>query len=279
MSEFYHYFPTYNGNIYFVNHHLSHASSAFFPSNFNDSAILTIDGVGEDNCTTVGHGNNNKIDILKEQKYPNSMGLVYSAFTSFLGFKVLSGEYKLMGLAPYGEPKYYNKIKDNLLEISNDGVIKINPYYFDFNSNSKMFSSKFYDLFKINPIKENETFSITHMNIASSIQKITEEFVVKNAEYALKLTNSKNLCMSGGVALNCVANQKLLNKINSNNIWIQPAAGDAGNSLGAAFSTYYKKYKRKRIINKNNDKDFQKYSLLGNEYSNIEIEILLTSIT
>ncbi len=270
LEEFYSYFPNFNGDVYFVNHHLSHASAAFFPSNFEDSAILTIDGVGEDNCTTIGHGLNNQIKILEEQKYPNSIGLVYSTFTSFLGFKVLSGEYKLMGLAPYGEPKFYKLIKENLLEISENGEININLDYFDFNSNKKMYTHKLSELLKIKPVKENDQITVDHMNIASSIQKVTDEFVLKNAKYSLKITESKNLCMSGGVALNCVANQKILNKINIKNIWIQPASGDAGNSLGAAFFAYYKKYQQRRIVNKN--KDFQKFSLLGNEYTNDQIE-------
>ena len=171
LHDFNLYFKEYKKKIFFLNHHISHAASAFYPSNFNNAAILTIDGVGEKQCTTVGVGNENKVTILKSQEYPNSIGLLYSTFTNFLGFKVLSGEYKMMGLAPYGEPKYYNLIRDNLASISDQGILKINHNYFNFNTQQKMFNTKFEDLFKIKFRKEEDKIEKIHMDIAASIQK------------------------------------------------------------------------------------------------------------
>tara|TARA_Y100000590_G_C15748081_1_gene1023044 strand:+ start:9873 stop:11684 length:1812 start_codon:yes stop_codon:yes gene_type:complete len=276
LYDFNFYFSEYKNKIYFFNHHISHAASAFYPSNFNNSAILTIDGVGEKQCTTIGVGNENKIRILKSQEYPHSIGLLYSTFTNFLGFKVLSGEYKMMGLAPYGDPKYYNLIRDNLATISKEGILKIDSNYFNFNDQNKMFNSNFEDLFKIKFRKEEENIEKIHMDIAASIQKFTEDFVIANSEFAIKLTNQKNLCLAGGVALNCVANSKILEHFNGNiNLWIQPASGDAGTSLGSSLYLHYNVFNNKRDININYN---QKYSLLGNDYTSEEIENILKKI-
>ena len=269
LHDFNLYFKEYKKKIFFLNHHISHAASAFYPSNFNNAAILTIDGVGEKQCTTVGVGNENKVTILKSQEYPNSIGLLYSTFTNFLGFKVLSGEYKMMGLAPYGEPKYYNLIRDNLASISDQGILKINHNYFNFNTQQKMFNTKFEDLFKIKFRKEEDKIEKIHMDIAASIQKFTEDFVITNSEFAIKLTNLNNLCLAGGVALNCVANSKIVEHFKGNvNLWIQPASGDAGTSLGSALYLHYHVFNNKRDIKTNYN---QKYSLLGNEYTSNEI--------
>ena len=255
--------------IKFSEHHLSHAASAFYPSPFNEALILTLDGVGEWSTTTVSIGNQKGIKILKEISFPHSLGLLYSAFTYYLGFKVNSGEYKVMGLAPYGEPKYKDIILDKILSVKDDGSFKMNMKYFDFATDLKMTNKNFENLFgQKRRIPEKENLTQFHMDIASSIQKATEEIVIKITKDIRKEYNIKNLCMSGGVALNCVANGKILNEKIFDNIWIQPASGDAGGSLGAALAYWHIEKKN----NKNNTSDMMSGSYLGPQYNNEEIE-------
>ena len=261
--------------IYFSEHHLSHAASAFFPSPFNDAIILTADGVGEWATTTVAIGSRENLSIKKEIHFPHSLGLLYSAFTFYTGFKVNSGEYKLMGLAPYGEPKYVDLIKDNLIDIKKDGSFKLEQEFFDYATGLKMTSSKFDKLFNQKPRdSKKEKLTQFHMDIAASIQKVTEEVMIKMATSLRTEFNIKNLCLAGGVALNCVANGKILEKKIFDNIWIQPAAGDAGGSLGAALALWHLELKQERKIS-NND---MKGSYLGPSFSQKEIENELKSL-
>ena len=261
--------------IYFSEHHLSHAASAFFPSPFNDAIILTADGVGEWATTTVAIGNRENLSIKKEIHFPHSLGLLYSAFTFYTGFKVNSGEYKLMGLAPYGKPKYVDLIKDNLIDIKKDGSFKLEQEFFDYATGLKMTSGKFDKLFNQKPRdSKKEKLTQFHMDIAASIQKVTEEVMIKMATSIRTEFNIKNLCLAGGVALNCVANGKILEKKIFDNIWIQPAAGDAGGSLGAALALWHLELKQKRKIS-NND---MKGSYLGPSFSQKEIENELKSL-
>ena len=261
--------------IFFSEHHLSHAASAFFPSPYNDAIILTADGVGEWATTTVAIGNRENLSIKKEIHFPHSLGLLYSAFTFYTGFKVNSGEYKLMGLAPYGEPKYINLIKDNLIDIKKDGSFKLEQEFFDYATGLKMTSGKFDKLFNQKPRdSKKEKLTQFHMDIAASIQKVTEEVMIKMARSLRTEFNIKNLCLAGGVALNCVANGKILEKKIFDNIWIQPAAGDAGGSLGAALALWHLELKRERKIS-NND---MKGSYLGPSFSQKEIENELKSL-
>ena len=253
----------------FSEHHQSHAASAFYPSPYKESAILTIDGVGEWATTTISYGKENKINFLKEIHFPHSLGLLYSAFTYYIGFKVNSGEYKLMGLAPYGKPKYVNLIKDKLIDVKHDGSFRLNMKYFNFTHGLTMTGNKFHELFGSSPRKNETEIKQKHMDIAASIQQVTEEIVLKLALHAKKITESQNLCLAGGVALNCVANGKILRSNTFKNIWIQPAAGDAGGSLGAAFSVYYDQLKNKRILIKNKI-DSMKGSYLGPKFNNNE---------
>ena len=256
--------------IYFSEHHLSHAASAFYPSPFKEAIVLTADGVGEWGTTTVAVGKENKLEILKEIRFPHSLGLLYSAFTYYTGFKVNSGEYKLMGLAPYGEPKYKKLITDNLIDIKDDGSFKLDQSFFEYSTGLKMISKKFSKLFgnkSRNP--ENEKLTQFHMDIASSIQEVTEDVMLRITNSLAKEYNIKNLCLAGGVALNCVANGKILRSGKFKNIWIQPAAGDAGGSLGAAIGLWHIELKKNRTIN---SKDNMNGSYLGPEYSNSEIE-------
>ena len=262
-------------NIFFSDHHLSHAASAFYPSPFKEAVVLTADGVGEWATTTLAVGRNNKLEIKKEIHFPHSLGLLYSAFTFYLGFKVNSGEYKLMGLAPYGEPIYEEKIKE-LIDIKDDGTFRLNQSYFDYATGLKMINNKFSQLFgqkERDPVKEKITQF--HMNIAASIQKVTEEIMIKLSKSIRKEYNISNLCLAGGVALNCVANGKILKEKIFDNIWIQPAAGDAGGSLGAALALWYLENKNNRDINPNDD---MKGSYLGTEFSQTEIENELKSL-
>jgi len=255
--------------IKFSEHHLSHAASAFYPSPFNEALILTLDGVGEWSTTTVSIGNEQGIKILKEISFPHSLGLLYSAFTYYLGFKVNSGEYKVMGLAPYGEPKYKDIILDKILSVKDDGSFKMNMKYFDFATDLKMTNKNFENLFgQKRRIPEKENLTQFHMDIASSIQNATEEIVIKITKDIRQEYNIKNLCMSGGVALNCVANGKILNEKIFDNIWIQPASGDAGGSLGAALAYWYVEKGNK----KNNTLDMMSGSYLGPQFNNEEIE-------
>lgn len=250
-------------------HHVSHAASAFYPSPFESSAILTIDGVGEWATVTIGRGNGNNLEILKELDYPHSLGLLYSAFTSFCGFKVNSGDYKFMGLAPYGEPIYYSLLKENLIDIKEDGSFRLNMEYFSFHKDKKMTSSKLAELLGGDPRKPESKITRREMDIAASVQKLTEEIILGLARYAKEITKEKNLVMAGGVALNCVANGKLLKEKIFENIWIQPAAGDAGGALGCA---YYMIYQQKGMKRKVYKEDAQKGSYLGPEFKNEEIK-------
>ena len=261
--------------IYFSEHHLSHAASAFFPSPFKDAIVLTADGVGEWATTTVAVGNESDLSIKKEIHFPHSLGLLYSAFTFYCGFKVNSGEYKLMGLAPYGEPKYANLIKDKLIHIKSDGSFKLSQDYFDYATGLKMTNEKFHKLFGQNPRdSKKEKLTQFHMDIASSIQNVTEEVMVSMAVSLKKEFNIKNLCLAGGVALNCVANGKILEKKIFENIWVQPAAGDAGGSLGAALALWHLELKKKRA----EYKDDMQGSYLGPSYSDDEIEQELNNL-
>ena len=261
--------------IYFSEHHLSHAASAFFPSPFKDAIVLTADGVGEWATTTVAVGNESDLSIKKEIHFPHSLGLLYSAFTFYCGFKVNSGEYKLMGLAPYGEPKYANLIKDKLIDIKSDGSFKLSQDYFDYATGLKMTNEKFHKLFGQTPRdSKKEKLTQFHMDIASSIQNVTEEVMVSMAVSLKKEFNIKNLCLAGGVALNCVANGKILEKKIFENIWVQPAAGDAGGSLGAALALWHLELKKKRA----EYKDDMQGSYLGPSYSDDEIEQELNNL-
>ena len=255
--------------IYFSEHHLSHAASAFFPSPFKDAVVLTADGVGEWATTTVAIGKDQDLSIKKEIHFPHSLGLLYSAFTYYTGFKVNSGEYKLMGLAPYGEPKYVSLIKDNLIDVKEDGSFKLSQEYFDYATGLKMTSDKFHNLFGKEP-RNNKEDKLTefHMDVAASIQKVTEEVMIKMAKSLKNEFNHKNLCLAGGVALNCVANGKILEQKIFENIWIQPAAGDAGGSLGAALAIWHLELKNKRQISNNQ----MQGSYLGPSYTQEEIE-------
>jgi carbamoyltransferase len=262
-------------NIFFSDHHLSHAASAFFPSPFEEAVILTADGVGEWATTTVAIGKSNNLDIKKEIHFPHSLGLLYSAFTYYTGFKVNSGEYKLMGLAPYGNPSYENKIKE-LIDIKEDGTFRLNQKYFNYATGLTMTNHHFHNLFGQEPRDpKNERLTQFHMDIASSIQKVTEEIMIKLVKAIRNEYGIKNLCLAGGVALNCVANGKILQEKIFDNIWIQPAAGDAGGSLGAALALWYIDQGNKRIVNPDDD---MAGSYLGSEFSQGQIEKELKSI-
>ena len=262
--------------INFSEHHFSHAASAFYPSPFDDATILTLDGVGEWATTTVCEGQGESIDIVKEINFPHSIGLLYSAFTYYTGFKVNSAEYKVMGLAPYGQPKFKNKIYDELIDVKEDGSFRLNMDYFNYATGLTMTNEKFSKLFG-KPVRDPEKEQLTqfHMDIASSIQTVIEEIVLKITNSLSKSMKSKNLCLAGGVALNCVANGKILKNGLYKNIWIQPAAGDAGGALGAAIGFWHQELKNKRIVNK---KDNMKGSYLGPNFKDSKIEEILNSI-
>jgi len=262
--------------LFFSEHHLSHAASAFFPSPFEKAVVLTADGVGEWATTTVAIGENNKLEIKKEIHFPHSLGLLYSAFTYYTGFKVNSGEYKLMGLAPYGEPKYVEKIKNNLIDIKTDGSFKLNQDYFNYATGLTMTNSKFDELFGQKP-RDPTKDEITqfHMDIASSIQKVTEEVMIKLTKSLRDEFKVPNLCLAGGVALNCVANGKILENKIFDKIWVQPAAGDAGGSLGAALAFWHLEKNKERNISSTDD---MKGSYLGPQFSDEEINNELNKI-
>lgn len=253
--------------LYFTEHHISHCASAFYPSPFDNAAILTIDGVGEWTSTAIGAGRGTDIEIIKRINYPHSLGLLYSAFTYFCGFKVNSGDYKFMGLAPYGEPVYVDIIKEKLIDIKSDGSFQLNLEYFDFYKNDVMISSKFADLFGGERRYPEAVITKREMDIAASAQKVTEEVIISLARHAKEITGMKNIVMAGGVALNCVANGKLLREAVFDDIWIQPAAGDAGGALGAALYAEYQLGKGKRIAKP----DAQQGSYLGPKYCNDDI--------
>jgi carbamoyltransferase len=267
-----------NVTLLFPEHHLSHAASAFFPSPYNKSAILTIDGVGEWCTASIGLGEGNKICIKKELNFPHSVGLLYSAFTYFLGFTVNSGEYKLMGLAPYGNPnseeskRFAELIKKHLVNIKEDGSIWLNQKYFNYATGLRMvYDNKWKDIFGFQRRSEEDELKQHHCNLALAIQQVTEEIVLKLAVEAKKITGAENLCMAGGVALNCVANGKLLRENIFKNIYIQPAAGDAGGALGAALAVSHIYYNEARICDEKNDQMLGSY--LGPDYSDKEIEL------
>ena len=261
--------------IKFSEHHYSHAASAFYPSPFEEAIILTLDGVGEWATTTVAIGKKNKLDIIKEIHFPHSLGLLYSAFTYYTGFKVNSGEYKLMGLAPYGKPRFKNLILEKLLDIKEDGSFKLAMKYFNYATGLTMTNSKFSNLFK-QPVRDPKKDLLTqfHMDIAASIQAVTEEIVLRITKNIASKYKIKNLCLAGGVALNCVANGKIKNENFFKNIWIQPAAGDAGGSLGAALAYWHHELKKPRT----EFKDQMKGSYLGPNFNNHSVEKKLKAL-
>ena len=261
----------YTGSMLFSTHHLSHAASAFFPSPFEEAAILTLDGVGEWATTTFGVGRGNKIELLKEIKFPHSLGLLYSAFTYFTGFKVNSGEYKLMGLAPYGEPKYVDTIRRELIDIKDDGSFRLNLDYFDYCAGLRMTNAKFARLFG-GPERAAETkITQREMDLARSIQVVTEEVMLKAARELHRQTGLKKLCLAGGVALNCVANGEVLREGPFDEVWIQPCAGDGGTALGAALLAWHQVLGNPRTP----DAQRQKGTYLGPEYNDAEIQAFL----
>ena len=229
----------WNGKLLFTEHHQSHAASAFFPSPFDEAAILTMDGVGEWSTTTLGHGKGNHLEIVKEQHFPHSLGLLYSAFTYYTGFKVNSGEYKIMGLAPYGEPRFAQTILDHLMDLKPDGTFRLNMDYFDYCTGLRMTNARFDALFGGPARQAEQLLTQREMDLTASVQKVTEEVVLRLGRSIAKETGQRNLCLAGGVALNCVANGKLLRDGSFDNIWIQPAAGDAGGALGAALAAFH----------------------------------------
>ena len=263
----------YVGKIVFNEHHESHAASAFFPSPFQEAAFITLDGVGEWSTSSFGIGKDNQIELLADIQFPHSLGLLYSAFTYYTGFRVNSGEYKVMGLAPYGEPKYKNLIYDHLIDVKNDGSFKMNMDYFDYCAGLTMTNSKFHKIFEGLPRKPESKLTQKEMDLACSVQEVTEEIVMKMAKHVRKETGMKYLCLAGGVALNCVSNGKLLRSGLFDDIWIQPAAGDAGGAIGCALFTWYQYLNNQR---KTDDKsDSMQGSYLGPEFENRSIESFL----
>jgi carbamoyltransferase len=256
----------YEGKIIFPEHHESHAGSAFFPSPFQEAAFLTMDGVGEWTTASYGVGRDNKIDIIAEIKFPHSLGLFYSAFTYYTGFKVNSGEYKLMGLAPYGQPKYKDIILKELIDVKEDGSFRMNMDYFNYCVGLTMTNDKFHKLFGGPPRKPETKLEQRHMDVARSVQEVTEEVVLRIGRNIHRETGQKKLCLAGGVALNCVANGKLLSEGIYDDIWIQPASGDAGAALGAALFAWYQYLENKRSAN--GISDFQQGSYLGPAFDN-----------
>ena len=260
----------------FAEHHQSHAASAFYPSPFDRAAILTMDGVGEWATTSLGIGKGNSIEIIKEIHFPHSLGLLYSAFTYYTGFRVNSGEYKVMGLAPYGEPKYTNLIMDNLIDVKPDGSFRLDMSYFDYCTGLRMTNKKFDKLFGSSPRNPESDLTQREMDIAASIQKVTEEIVLRLGRSVAKETGEKSLCLAGGVALNCVANGKLLKDTSFENIWVQPAAGDAGGALGAAMLACYQFKQQPRQIDRTMDSMMGSY--LGPCFSDDEISDKLKTV-
>ncbi len=259
----------YNKEILFTEHHQSHAASAFFPSPFRKAAILTLDGAGEWKTTAIGTGEGNKIKLLKKIEFPHSIGLLYSAFTYYCGFRVNSGEYKLMGLAPYGKPVYLDIIKKEMIKLNPDGSFILNEKYFNYISGLRMISGKFEKLFGMPALKPDDKPGRFYMDIAASIQELTNEILLKIAFYIKKLTGMDKLCIAGGVGLNCVANSRIKEEGPFSDIWVQPAAGDAGGALGAALYTHYSYLGNERLTDEKND--IQEGSFLGPSYSNEDI--------
>ncbi|RPJ83144.1 MAG: hypothetical protein EHM18_14815 [Acidobacteria bacterium] len=266
--------PDFDGEICVVGHHEAHAASAFFPSPFEEAAILTLDAVGEWSTSSIGVGRGNRISLIKELRFPHSLGMLYSAFTYYTGFKVNSGEYKLMGLAPYGAPTFAETIRRKIVDIRDDGSIWLDMSYFNYCQGLTMTSAKFHELFGGPPRRPESLITQKEMDLAASIQQICEEVVLKAANYARRITGLNRLVMAGGVALNCVANGRLLREGQFENIWIQPAAGDAGGALGAALLCWHHKLGRPRVLE---TADSQRGSLLGPAYNNSEIALFLDS--
>ena len=262
----------YKGRCIFTEHHESHAASAFFPSPFEEAAVMTLDGVGEWATSSWGVGRGNKMELKGELRFPHSLGLLYSAFTYYCGFKVNSGEYKLMGLAPYGDPKYVDLILNNLLDLKEDGSFRMDMSYFNYCQGLTMTSPKFDALFGGPPRPAESPLGDRHMDLAASIQKVTEEVMLRMARFVQKQTGTKNLCLAGGVALNCVGNGRVLREGPFENVWIQPAAGDAGGALGAALFVWHQLLDHPRTVGKT---DSQYGSLLGPRYSSEEIRSFL----
>ncbi len=264
----------YGGPVLFSEHHESHAASAFYPSPFQEAAILTMDGVGEWATSSLALGKDNKIELLQELHFPHSLGLLYSAFTYYLGFKVNSGEYKVMGLAPYGEPKYCDLIRKHLIDLKDDGSFRMNMDYFDYLGGMTMTNDKFAAVFDHPARKSESQLGQKEMDIAASLQEVTEEIMLKMARHIRQRTGMKNLCLAGGVALNCVGNGKILKEKIFDNIWIQPAAGDAGGALGVALCIWHQVLGNER---KTNGKDSMKGSYLGPQFKESEIKSYLDS--
>jgi carbamoyltransferase len=267
--------PGFEGPLYFVDHHESHAASAFFPSPFADAAILTVDAVGEWSTSTLGLGRGNQLDLSHEQRFPHSLGMLYSAFTYYSGFRVNSGEYKLMGLAPYGKPRYVDVILNHLVRIMPDGSIWMDMSYFDYGQGLTITTDRFHELFGGPPRQAEGLITAKEMDLAASVQVICEQAVLSAARHLHSLTANPNLVMAGGVALNCVANGRLLREGPFDHIWIQPAAGDAGGALGAAQLVWHREMKQPRSPQK---PDSQSGSLLGPSFSNDDIELFLDSV-
>jgi carbamoyltransferase len=259
----------------FSEHHLSHAASAYYPSPFNSAAVLTLDGVGEWTTTSLAIGNGSDLQVVKEIHFPHSLGLLYSAFTYYTGFKVNSGEYKVMGLAPYGEPRYAELIREKLITVAEDGSFQLDMSYFDYATGLTMTNKKFDALFGGPPRTSETELTQREMDLAASVQKLTEDIVLELARGIAKETGERNLCLAGGVALNCVANGILLREKIFDNIWIQPAAGDAGGALGAALSTWYLHHNKERVTA--TKRDAMKGAYLGPEFTDKEIETELTA--
>jgi len=265
----------YKGRYIFTEHHESHAASAFFPSPFGEAAILTMDGVGEWATGSFGTGRGNKIELTHVMQFPHSLGLLYSAFTYFTGFRVNSGEYKMMGLAPYGEPKYYDLIMEKLIDLKEDGSFRLDMSYLPYCHKTVMTGSKFEKLFGGRLRRPESPLTQREMDIAASIQAVTEEIMMRAARYVHHQTGMKNLVLAGGVALNCVGNGRILREGPFDNIWIQPAAGDAGGALGAALLVWYQLLGNERKVD---GRDKQQGSLLGPAYSNKQICRFLDSL-
>jgi carbamoyltransferase len=265
----------FEGRICYTDHHLSHAASAFYPSPFDEAAILTLDAAGEWSTSSIGTGTGNKIELLREMRFPHSIGMLYSAFTYYTGFKVNSGEYKLMGLAPYGVPKYSDLITSEIVKVYDDGSVWMDMDYFTYAEGYRVTSDKFHDLFGGPPRKPEDMITQKEMDLAASIQQVTQDIILKAANTAHDLTGKKNLVMAGGVALNCVANGILLRDGPFENIWIQPAAGDAGGALGAALLMWYHRLGNERIAEPD---DSQQGSYLGPSFTSAQTEAYLGSI-
>jgi len=261
--------------ILFTQHHQAHAASAFYPSPFNEAAVLTIDGVGEYATTTIGQGRHHRLELLKELRFPHSLGLLYSAFTAYCGFRINSGEYKLMGLAPYGAPRFVQAIYQDLIDLKPDGSFWLNLEYFDFLCGVRMTNEKFHRLFGSAPRTPEGPLESRHADVARSIQTVTEEIMLRLARHAREITGQKNLCLAGGVALNCVANGAILREKIFERIWIQPAAGDAGGALGAALAVWHGQGGEADRAQRTKTGDEMHWALLGPEYSLAEIEAVL----